>query len=376
MANAALFVESVDLEGAEARSASWRELCGRALEANPFAEPAFLLNAARRLGEAPRLEFLFLWPDERRNRLVGLIALAPPRLPYGVALIWQSEQAALPGLVLDREAAIAVWTSALAWLKRERRGMAGLLAPTLGVGGATFQSLEESAQREGLAFLKSNPRRRAMLASARSGGFEGSLPAKRLKEWRRLRRRLEERGALRFLSARDSEAFEKFLALEAKGWKGRRGAPLAADSGRAAFARATASAMASEGKLRVDRLELGGATIAAGVILTAGDKAFYWKTAFDEGLAEYSPGVLLTLDLSRLQERDANVSLTDSCAIEGHPMIERVWPERLAFVDGLIAIRPGVEATLKLWLARRELARWAKESAKRLIYPLLGRKRS
>jgi CelD/BcsL family acetyltransferase involved in cellulose biosynthesis len=374
MANAALFVESVGLEGAQARLGPWRELCGRALESNPFAEPAFLLNAARHLGEAPRLEFLLAWRDQSRSGLVGLIAMAPPRLAFGAAQIWQSEQAALPGLVLDREAAAQALAGFLLWLERERSSIAGLFAPTLPADGATVRFLQEATK--GLTFLRTNARQRAILPVAKSGGFEDSLPGRRLKEWRRLRRRLEERGAVRLITARESDAFEKFLLVEAKGWKGRRGAPLAADPRRAAFARAMASDMASQGKLHVYCLELDDAPIAVGVVLTAADRAFYWKTTFDERLAEYSPGVLLTLDLSRIQERDPGTAVTDSCAIEGHPMIDRLWPGRLSLVDCLIAVRPGAETKLKLWLAQREFASRAKEGAKRLLFPLVGRRRS
>ena len=50
------FVESVNVAAAETHAAAWRDLCGRALEANVFAEPAFLIPAARHIG--PRgLEF-------------------------------------------------------------------------------------------------------------------------------------------------------------------------------------------------------------------------------------------------------------------------------------------------------------------------------
>jgi hypothetical protein len=171
-------------------------------------------------------------------------------------------------------------------------------------------------------------------------------------------------------------AIEAFLALEPKSWKGRGGAPLGADEARAGFARAMLAALASEGRLRIDSLELSGAPIAMGVILSSKNRAFYWKTAYDEVFAEFSPGVLLTLDISRKQQDDPKVDATDSCAIEGHPMIERLWPQRLALVDCLIAIRPGGGVWLKAWLIRRDLARRLKEIAKPLLFPLLGRKRS
>jgi hypothetical protein len=100
------------------------------------------------------------------------------------------------------------------------------------------------------------------------------------------------------------------------------------------------------------------------------------ETGYDESFAEFSPGVLLTLDLSQKQQDDPKIATTDSCAIEGHPMIDRLWPDRLALVDWLVAIRPGGGIWLNAWLSNRRLVRRAKQSLKPFLYRLLGRKRS
>ena len=371
-------VECVDLDGAAARAASWRDLCSRALEANAFAEPSFVLNCARHLAPG-RLEFLFAWQDASRRRLVGVMAIEPPRL--GVAQVWQSDQAALAAIALDRDEAAAAFDSAAEWLRRERPRIAGLFVPTLAEKTGTASLLEEFAKRRAFAFSAIAPRQRAVLLAVggKRARLDDLLPGKRLKEWRRLRRRLEERGPLVFRSAEEAEtpsALEAFLTLETKSWKGRNGAPLGADEARARFARTMTAAMSSEGKLRFDALELAGQPIAMGVILFAKDRAFYWKTAYDEAFADFSPGVLLTLDISRRQQDDRAVAATDSCAIAGHPMIDRLWPQRLALVDCLVAIGPGGASRLRAWRAQSELGGRLKDVAKRLVYPLIGRKRS
>jgi CelD/BcsL family acetyltransferase involved in cellulose biosynthesis len=372
-------VEGVDVVGAEARADAWRDLCGRALEANAFAEPGFLAAAGRHIAP-PNLEFLFVWTDDSRERLIGLMAMAPPRL--GVAEIWQSEQAGLPAFVLDREVAATAFDAATQWLRQTRPRIAGLFVPTLAANGETARLVESFGGREGLIAGSLNPRQRAILSAAGNGAprFEQALNGKRVKEWRRLRRRLEERGPLVLRSVQQQaelqRASEDFLALETKSWKGRAGAPLGADPARGAFARSMLKALAEEGKLRISVLELAGAPIAMGVVLSSNDRAFYWKTAYDEAFAEFSPGVLLTLDLSRALEDDPRIAMTDSCAIEGHPMIERLWPQRIALVDRLIELRPGGDWRIKLWLAERQQTHRFKELAKRALFPLLGRKRS
>jgi hypothetical protein len=141
-------------------------------------------------------------------------------------------------------------------------------------------------------------------------------------------------------------------------------------------ARAMLGAMARERRLAVHHKTLEGAAVAAGIALRAGDRAFYWKTAFDESLAPFSPGVQVTLTLSRAQLGDTTIASTDSCAIEGHPMIDRLWPGRLALEDFVVATRPGRAPGLALWLVGERTRRRFRDFAKRLINMLRGRRRS
>ncbi len=202
------------------------------------------------------------------------------------------------------------------------------------------------------------------------------MPKKRLKEWGRQMRRLKERGDVAFYVAADAAAVEKILALEAKGWKGARHTALGANSGLAAFARSMLASLALEGKLAIHLMELDGEPLASGVMLRSGNRAFYWKTAYAETYADYSPGLQLTRELSRVQQRDASIAATDSCAIEGHPMIDRLWMGRLALVDCVVATRAGSARRLAVWVAVEAAKRRLKEAAKRVINPLRGRKRS
>jgi hypothetical protein len=124
-------------------------------------------------------------------------------------------------------------------------------------------------------------------------------------------------------------------------------------------------AFSERGSARIARLDRGGRTIAAGVVLRAGSRAYYWKTAYDERLAEFSPGVQLTIEMSRSLGADAAIALTDSCAIPDHPMINRLWPGRLDLVDAAIALRPGVALGLSLSLLARDAKRRMRERLKR-----------
>jgi hypothetical protein len=136
------------------------------------------------------------------------------------------------------------------------------------------------------------------------------------------------------------EALGDFLALEARGWKGRAGTAAAANEGLSRFIERAVHGLAAEGKTRVDRLRVDGAAIAAVVTLRSGDTAWTWKIAYDEAFARASPGVQVMLDLTGTLLDDCTIAKVDSCATAGHPMIDHLWRERLALADYLVAVRP------------------------------------
>src|SRR6476659_3513744 len=59
------------------------------------------------------------------------------------------------------------------------------------------------------------------------------------------------------------------------------------------------AAPAAKGDARIDRLIHDGHPIAASITLRSHNAAWFWKIAYDESFARSSPGVQLTLDLTR-----------------------------------------------------------------------------
>jgi hypothetical protein len=114
--------------------------------------------------------------------------------------------------------------------------------------------------------------------------------------------------------------------------------------------------------------------VASGVELRAGRRAFFWKIAYDEAFAAFSPGVLLTRALSNRLRQQSEVGLIDSCAAPDHPMIDRVWPGRLEFAD--FALPLGLSPMYSACLAFERAAPGLRDRAKRVILPMMRRKRS
>jgi hypothetical protein len=190
---------------------------------------------------------------------------------------------------------------------------------------------------------------------------------------RRLRHRLAEHGTVRFDVARSPKdaaaALETFLALEAGGWKGTRGTALAQNDGDIRFIRRATTALAASNQCEIVTLRTGDTPVAAGIVLRHQDRAFFFKIGVDERFAKYSPGVQLTLDLTRHLCADPGIASADSTASPDHPMINPIWRGRFAIGDVLIPLRSGdpAVAMIRTALTLRKLAREPARRAVQLI---------
>ena len=115
--------------------------------------------------------------------------------------------------------------------------------------------------------------------------------------------------------------------MESRGWKGSNGSALGCAPDTRDLFRGALRGAARQGQLQLLDLRLDGAPLAMLVNFICGRGSFSFKTAFDEDFARFSPGVLLQIENLALLERDGT-DWCDSCAAEGHPMIDSLWTGR------------------------------------------------
>ncbi len=325
---------------------AWDMLAARAIEPNACLLPLWALPVAalaRGCGDALALAAF----DQTANRLSGMMPVRWARralgLPIPLLVSW-SAYAPYAVPLLDRERAVETAGALIDGARAT--GARGLLLQSIATGGPAYAAILAAIQRRGLT-----PR---ILRSFRRAGLDARTPpdavlrdalsAKKLKELRRQRHRLEDSGPVSFEVASAPErvgpALEAFLALEAKGWKGARGTALIQHPGDAAFIREAAPALAARGQFEVARLTRNGDTLAAGLILRDRGRAFFFKIAMDETEARASPGVQLTLELTRHLCADPAIAFADSTADGEHPMIDHVWRERITIADVFVPLSP------------------------------------
>lgn len=164
------------------------------------------------------------------------------------------------------------------------------------------------------------------------------ISGKHKKELRRLERRLADLGKLEYRAMAADEApgpwIERFLALEASGWKGRDGTALAAQPGSRAFFEEASAQAHRRGQLQMLEMTLDGGTIATKCNYLGGDGVFMFKIAYDEAYSKYSPGLLLELfNMQFFESPGRGLAWVDSCAKTEHFMAERLWSERRVLGD-------------------------------------------
>jgi hypothetical protein len=326
-------------------------LCARTIEPNLFFNPRFLAPAMPRLEDREVRLAVIRDGDENRSRLRLLtpFSIEKPVIPLGAPILrsWANPWGPLGTPLVDRDNPEGVIDDLFSILARPHLKLPKVFVlPEVRLDGAVASTIQSVAEMRGLPLLRTGIVERAFLRSELDGEayLRASLKSHHYREFRRLLRRLGEHGKVEHKVARTAEeirrGIEIFLALEAAGWKGRRGTAMAIDRFRAAFAREAVDRLAEQDFCRIHTLALDGKAIAALIVFIEAGVAYTWKTAYDESYAAYSPGTLLMIEVTRQHLDDPNIVETDSCAVPDHPVMNRLWTERSPIGTIVVGLTP------------------------------------
>ncbi|RWQ72055.1 MAG: GNAT family N-acetyltransferase [Mesorhizobium sp.] len=360
-------------------------LCTRTIEPNVFFNPRFLAPAMPRLEDREVRLAVIRDGDEYRNRLRLLVpfSVERPAVPLGVRVMrtWSSPFGPIGTPLVDRDDPVGVVEDFFSMLSRPHLKLPKVFVlPDIRLDGPAASLLATVAETRGLTLVTTGKAERPMLESELDGDeyLKASLRSHHYREFRRLKRRLADLGQLEHLVARGPDeirhAIERFLTLEAAGWKGRERTAMAIDRYRAAFAREAVHRLAEQDLCRIHSLTLDGRTIACLVVFVEAGVAYTWKTAYDEMLAAYSPGTLLMIEVTRQHLDDPNIMMTDSCAVPDHPVMSRLWMERRPIGTLVIGLTPDADrltrqaaSQLHLYRETRNMARILRNRMKSLL---------
>ncbi len=325
---------------------AWEDLAVEALEPNPFYEPWMLLPALGGLAKGSDVRVVLVltedqgepvlcgvFPLERRDRYKGL--------PVAAFSLWRHIYCALCTPLIRRDCARECLDAFLDWLDSERG--CSLMDFNLVSGEGPFHKLlNECLAARGRSSLVNECQSRAVLRPRESDDtyLREALRRDHRKDLRRKTRRLAELGTLEFDSLEfDGDVdtwIEEFLQLELSGWKGRNGGAFACNETSRNYFATIARAAFERDKLTMLALRLDGKPVAMKCNLISVPGSFAFKIAFDESYSDYSPGVQLELEnIQRFHAQD-RVEWMDSCAVPEHPMIDRLWLDRLEIQSVLV----------------------------------------
>lgn len=364
-------------------------LARRAIEPNPFFNPGFLAPAMPRLED--RSVQLAVLHDENggrsRMRLAFPYSVERSSLQIGPSIIrcWATVYAPLGTPLIDSDDPAAVVEDLFEIMGREKLKLPSVLVlPEMRTDGVATRMLKSVAFDRNLPLHSVQKAERPILQSPLDGEayLRESLGSHHRRDVGRLKRRLEEMGALEHRVARSQQDvlrdMEVFLTMEAAGWKGDQRSAMAVDRYRAAFAREAIYKLAAEDRVRIHTFSAGDAALASMVVFVDAGIAYTWKTTFDERFAKFSPGKLLLSEVTAYNLDDPNIIKTDSCAVPDHPVMSRFWLERQPMETLVIGLNTRADSSARQVAAQLDLYRQTRDMAKKVqgkLRSLVGARR-
>lgn len=348
-----------------------------AVEPNIFFTPRFCVPALPRL-EDKHVRLMVLQDGERANplpRFVMPFTVEKPGFAFGQPVIraWVNPYGPYGVPIVERREAHQIIEDLYSTIAQRSVDLPKVMVfPKVPTESRVVSLLRSVAMANGLPVASTDLVQRPVLDATRDADtyFHDALSGHHRRNYRRLERQLGDRGDLQYTIARSPNevrlALEEFLLLENKGWKGEKRSSLNADRYRGAFAREAVNNLAEYDKCRIHALTLDGDVIASLIVFVDANHAWTWKTAYDEDLARYSPGMLLMMRATETLLDDPNVIFADSCALPDHPVMSRLWTETHEMTTLIIGLEPDLEREVRKVAQQTELYSQTRQLAKTL----------
>jgi CelD/BcsL family acetyltransferase involved in cellulose biosynthesis len=338
----------------DALRTEWRALAETAAAPNPYFVQWFLEPAMKYLDPDGEVRLVLL----RRADDGLLVGLAPfvfqkgyAKLPLKHVCVW-THRHCYNGAPLIRDGfAVAAYAALFDWVDTRPEGSVFIRFAMLPFDGESHGVLDEACALRDRAFRVQDYHERAILTAENEidAVLTAAMSGKKRKELRRLERRFDELGtvALSSVPVTEGDTISDFLALESAGWKTTNpdGFPLAQSVAESRFFREAMALGAEEGAVACLSLTLDGAPKAMLVTLRIGSHLAAFKTTYDESLSSFSPGVRVLIEATRAM-LDSDAEVFDSCARQGHPVVDGLWSERLPIVQINVPARRAADKTL------------------------------
>jgi Acetyltransferase (GNAT) domain len=141
----------------------------------------------------------------------------------------------------------------------------------------------------------------------------------------------------------DPTAVDQLIEIEGASRLAAGGMVLKSDPSYERFFREMCAGFAAAGRLQLHSLRYGDQTLAIRCNLMADPGIFYFKVAYDEAFAQFSPGIRLEVESFHLFHDRPQSEWVDACSDPNNETMNRLLPERRTLVT-LVLVKPGVRA--------------------------------
>lgn len=315
----------------EKHIAAWSKVEARAIEANAFLSPYFVIPAIRYLEKDKHPLILFV--EKNNTGFSDLVGVAifnthkPTRkFPLPHLSLFSSIHSYLSGFLVDREYASEVTEEIYRFIKDPKRGWHGLRVRNMTADGnfAAVRQAVESALK--IKWQASRSWQRPVFnPKGVTTTSAGSTHSNILKHNQRRLRRLNELGNLAWCvyygESLQTSHLEELLRLEHTGWKKDEGTSLLSNSDHATFFRQMWTGFQEEERIFITELQLNGKVLSTASNLISSDTSFGFKLGWDTEYARYSPSVInVTNYNSNYEALPPNLNVLDSSAAPGSYM--------------------------------------------------------
>jgi len=348
--------------------AAWADLEDRALEANAYLSPHFVLPAIRHLDPAAQILIVLVERDQGSTcEIVGVgvfqLCAATKRFPLRHLVAYRSCHSYLSGLLVDQQYAAAVLQTFLDFFCGADTDWHGVEFTERAAEGPLAELLAITAAGRGLRWFEYGRIYRAILVPNEAGEpYLKSQLASRRKDHRRRMRRLSDRGEVNWRMKHGKElpltCIDRFIELEHLGWKGQKGTSLRSRSEDERFFREMIDGFGSCGRTFFTELCVNDEIIASTSNLISGNAGFAFKLGWNPDYAKMAPGLLNEVELIRQAPMLCEaLEYIDSGASQGS-FIEEVWMWRRLLTSGLYATTTLGRQALAAIQPIRQFKRW------------------
>jgi hypothetical protein len=353
---------------------SWESLEDRALESNAFLSPRFVIPAMRHLGKPEELrQTMFVFVEKTNGGGVDLVGAGVfvqssrnRSFPLPHLRAFRSRHSYLSGMLVDRDEAEGVVRAFFQFFCHKKAPWHGVEFNYRSADGSQAELIAAVAEEFGTPWREQERTHRAVFVPSEGGNayIKAQFSSGRIKDLRRMRRRLEEQGDVRwaalFGTEVDEKSVERFLEIEHMGWKGEKGTSLRSRPSHEAFFWEMVDGFREGERLFFTEMYLDGVIIASTSNLISGGTGFAFKIGWNPSYAKMAPGLLNEVEfIQHAPNLCGSLSYIDSGALEGS-YIDQLWTGRRILASGMFGTTPLGRTALWGIDRMRRIKRWGR----------------